>query len=115
MGSFAALLRSSARLQAASSNSRNLELALQRWQLYSGVRTFSAKPGDGSDEGESTFFSYFLYVSFDIPASTLYHADELTSVTDSGSWRSWVEQQLSGKSLCFLERHSVRSEEISPT
>lgn len=55
MGSFAALLRSSARLQAASSQCRNLELALQRWQLYSGVKSYSAKPGDSSDEGEPAF------------------------------------------------------------
>lgn len=63
MNSFAALLRSSARLQAASSRSNTfkLQLALQRWQLCSD-KAFSAKADDQDSDGES--ISHFVLLCF---------------------------------------------------
>lgn len=62
MSSFAALLRSSARLQAASSwsNSIKLQVALQRWQLCSDGKAFSAKADDQDSDGESTGRAWLL-------------------------------------------------------
>ena len=60
MSSFAALLRSSANLQAASSRSNvvKLQLALQRWQLCSDGRAFSAQAG--GQDGDGTNIAYML-------------------------------------------------------
>ncbi|DBA70765.1 TPA: hypothetical protein ACH3X2_011661 [Trebouxia sp. C0005] len=60
------------KLQETSWHTSGLQLALQRWRLCSASRvSFSAKAND-DDDGEAA------------------------TGTDRGSWRSWVEQQLSG-------------------
>ncbi|KAL3142292.1 hypothetical protein ABBQ38_002635 [Trebouxia sp. C0009 RCD-2024] len=74
MSSFVALLRSRASLRAACSKSTSvkLQLALQKWQLSSGCRAFSARASDEDGDGEKT------------------------PVSHRGSWRTWVDEQLSG-------------------
>ena len=58
MSSFAALLKSSARLQAASSTSNTIKLqsALQRWQLCSNGRAFGAKADDQDGNGRKVAY-----------------------------------------------------------
>ncbi|DBB05726.1 hypothetical protein WJX77_001751 [Trebouxia sp. C0004] len=72
MSRIGTIAKSALQLAKASSHTSGLQLALQRWQLCSASRVpFSAKAYEG-DGGEAA------------------------SGTDRGSWRSWVEQQLSG-------------------
>ena len=55
MGSLTAFLKSGVRLQATSSHAYTLQVALQRWQLCSASRAFSAEAGDNNNgEAAST-------------------------------------------------------------
>lgn len=98
MSSFAALLRSRVNLRAAcsQSNSVKLQLALQQWQLCSGCRAFSASAGDEDGDGRSFFTSYLPCPDMALLNHFLCSAGETTPVSHRGSWRTWVDEQLSG-------------------
>lgn len=101
MSRIGTIAKSALQLAKASSHTSGLQLALQRWQLCSASRVpFSAKANDG-DGGKSLDFRVTNangeHLCLKLARCTV---GEAASGTDRGSWRSWVEQQLSGVSSC---------------